>query len=64
MEETVKITKKMFKAFEKVAEGGMFNMVSRQSAVEAGLTREQHRELIKNYEQYQREFKDEEEVSA
>ena len=50
------ITREKFERYVRVQAEGIYNMLDNAVQVEADLTREEHLDIIENYEKYEAEF--------
>ena len=50
------ITREKFERYVRVQAEGIYNMLDNTVQVEADLTREEHLDIIENYEKYEAEF--------
>lgn len=50
------ITREKFERYVRVQAEGIYNMIDNAVQVEADLTREEHLDIIENYEKYEAEF--------
>lgn len=52
-----RITKELFESFVEVQDSGICNMMDFQTvSFETGCTKEEHREMLRNYKKYAQEF--------
>ena len=52
----IEVTKKNWKAYRRVQDSGLYNMLSPDAVRSSGLDRDIYFEIIKNYDRYEDEF--------